>query len=347
MPVLMDKGPSGSGVRPAPERFLELGLINNMPDAALESTERQFFELIRAAAQDIPIRLRLFSLPDVPRGEAGRQHLASGYRDIDELWSSRLDGLIVTGTEPRAPSLRDEPYWGAITNVLAWAQENTASTVWSCLAAHAAVLHMDGIGRHPLEQKRSGVFECAKVSNHSLLAGLPERIRVSHSRCNELREQELTSRGYTILTRSADAGVDTFVKQQKSLFVFFQGHPEYDERALLREYRRDIGRYLRRERELYPAMPEGYFDDVAADILAAFRDRALRQRDSDPRDSGLLDSFPAAPLERHLRPLARAAVSRLYRNWLSCLGEWKASRSIPLPPRARRADAPLPAEGVG
>src|SRR2546426_9430860 len=107
MPVLLDRGLLGNRV----ERFLEIGLVNNMPDAALESTERQFFELLRAAADEIPVRLRLFSLPDVPRTEAGRQHLSSGYRDIGELWSSRLDGLIVTGTEPRTPSLQDEPYW--------------------------------------------------------------------------------------------------------------------------------------------------------------------------------------------------------------------------------------------
>jgi homoserine O-succinyltransferase len=342
MPVLIDRGPSDTIARAARDKFLELGLVNNMPDAALESTERQFFELIRAAAQDIPVRLRLFSLPDVPRSEAGRQHLRSGYRDIGDLWNGRLDGLIVTGTEPRAPSLMDEPYWGSITNALAWARENTASTVWSCLAAHAAVLHMDGIGRHQLEQKRSGVFECTQASHHFLLAGLPERIRVSHSRCNELRELELTSHGYTTLTRSAGAGVDTFVKQEKSLFVFFQGHPEYDERALLREYRRDIARYLRREREIYPAMPEGYFDDVAVGISTAFRERALGQR-----DESLLDSFPVGPLERHLRPLGRASVSRLYRNWLLYLVERKASRSAPATSRARRADAPLPAEGVG
>src|SRR5882757_5653905 len=135
MPVLMDRGPSGSAPRPAPGRFLELGLVNNMPDAALESTERQFLELLREATGDIPVRLRLFALPDVPRSDAGRQHLRGGYGSIDDLCSSRLDGLIVTGTEPRAPSLADEPYWGSLIQVLDWAQENTASSVWSCLAA--------------------------------------------------------------------------------------------------------------------------------------------------------------------------------------------------------------------
>jgi len=318
MPVVVARGRCANGDRPAPERGLELGLINNMPDGALESTERQFLELIEAAARDIPVRLRLFALPDVPRGEAAPAHLRSGYSTIDELWDSPLDGLIVTGTEPCAPSLTDEPYWGSLTNVLAWAQENTASTIWSCLAAHAAVLHMDGVGRHALEEKRLGVFACASVSDHPLMAGLPPQMWVPHSRCNEVREQPLTEHGYTVLTRSAEAGVDAFVKQEKSLFVFFQGHPEYDERALLREYRRDIGRYLRREQETYPALPRGYFNEVAAAAAATFRDRALAQR-----DEKLLESFPAAFLERRLRPMGRAAVASLYRNWLSYLSAHK------------------------
>jgi homoserine O-succinyltransferase/O-acetyltransferase len=342
MPVLIDRGPAGGSIRNTSERLLELGLVNNMSDAALESTERQFLELLQAASQDIPVRLRLYSLPDVPRTPAGREHLSAGYRAIDELWNSRLDGLIVTGTEPRAPVLSDEPYWGSLTRVIAWAQENTASTVWSCLAAHAAVLHMDGIDRDPREEKLSGVFDCARASDHPLLAGLPARIRIPHSRCNGLHEQTLESRGYTVLTRSTDAGVDAFVKQGKSLFVLFQGHPEYDERALLREYRRDVGRYLRRERETYPAVPHGYFDVMATDALAAFRERARLTR-----DERLLDSFPTALLERHLRPLDRAPVSRLYRNWLSYLrAHRRPAPRASASPQPRRADAPLPAEGV-
>jgi homoserine O-succinyltransferase len=342
MPVLIDRGPAGGSIRNTSERLLELGLVNNMPDAALESTERQFIELLQAASQDIPVRLRLFALPDVPRTPAGREHLSSSYRAIDELWNSRLDGLIVTGTEPRAPVLSDEPYWGSLTGVMAWAQENTASTVWSCLAAHAAVLHLDGIDRQPHEEKLSGVFDCAKASDHPLLADLPVRIRIPHSRCNGLHEPGLASRGYTILTRSTDAGVDAFVKQSGSLFVFFQGHPEYDERALLREYRRDVGRYLRQERETYPAIPQGYFDEVAIGALATFAERARLQR-----NERLLDSFPTAFVERRLRPLDRAPVSRLYHNWLSYLRAQKRPTSrASASPRPPRADAPQPAEGV-
>jgi homoserine O-succinyltransferase len=342
MPVLIDRAASGNGALQASERLLELGLINNMPDAALESTERQFVELLHSAAGDIPVRLRLFSLPDVPRSDAARAHLGNGYAGIDDLCNGRLDGLIVTGTEPRAPSLRDEPYWGSLTRVLDWANENTASTVWSCLAAHAAVLHMDGVRRQLLDEKRFGVFECARASDHPLTAGLPTRIRIAHSRCNELLEQALTSCDYSILTRSPEAGVDAFVKQGKSLFVFFQGHPEYDERALLREYRRDVGRYLRRERETYPNMPRGYFDQAATDALAAFCETALLDR-----REGLLDSFPLGFIEDRLGPVDRVSVVRLYRNWLSylCARKTQRQRSARAPLRPRRAGEP--AHGVG
>src|SRR5205085_67987 len=134
---------------------------------------------------------------------------------------------------------------------------------WSCLAAHAAVLHIDGIARCPLEEKRVGLFRCEIATPHGLLTNVSAPLRVVHSRWNELPEGALADNGYSILTHSAQAGVDAFVKKRKSLFVFFQGHPEYDHRALLREYRRDVARFLRAERDSYPGMPCAYFDPVA------------------------------------------------------------------------------------
>jgi homoserine O-succinyltransferase/O-acetyltransferase len=361
MPVLMTPDrPSENGALPGTEQVattrtrlhetnansVVIGLVNNMPDAALESTERQFLELLNAAAGAIPVHLRLFSLPDVPRSEVARGHMSGGYCGIDDLWNSRLDALIVTGTEPRAPCLMDEPYWVTLTRVLEWAEANTTSTVWSCLAAHAAVLHMDGIARHMLDEKVFGIFECTSVSPHPLLTGVPAGIRIAHSRCNELQEEALAACNYTILTRSSEAGIDAFVKQRKSLFVFFQGHPEYDQRALLREYRRDIGRFLRGERETYPAMPRGYFDPVAADALARFQERAVFE----PRES-LLDSFPISFLESRLAPMARSSVARIYANWLSYLCARKdqtpSFKSNQRALRLLRTGASQPAQGVG
>ena len=89
-----------------------------------------------------------------------------------------------------------------------------------------------------------------------------------HSRWNDLPEQRHWSpAAIAILTRLKDGGADAFIKQGKNLFVFFQGHPEYEADSLLLEYRRDIRRFLDRERELYPSMPQGYFDEDALRLL--------------------------------------------------------------------------------
>ena len=205
---------------------VRIAFINNMPDPALEDTEIQFFELLDAASGDLPVRLKLHSLPGVPRGERGLEHLDNFYLGSDEVLNSPIDGLIMTGTEPRQPNLRNEPYWSALANVLDWAESNTVSTILSCLAAHAGVLHSDGIDRHPLGDKQFGVFDFARASNHPLTSGTGERVRFPHSRWNEVRADALTGCGYQVLTQSTAGGVDSFVKKKKqSLFVHFQGHP--------------------------------------------------------------------------------------------------------------------------
>jgi homoserine O-succinyltransferase len=290
---------------------VRIAFVNNMPDSALEDTEIQFFDLLDAAAGDIPVVLSLHSLVGVPRGERGQQHVGNFYHDADELLDGQFDGIIMTGTEPRQPNLRDEPYWSALTNVLDWAESNTVSTVLSCLAAHAGVLHSDGIERCPLNDKQFGVFDFGKAANHELTTGAGERVRFPHSRWNEVRADALAACGYTVLTQSVEGGVDSFVKKKKrSLFVHFQGHPEYGAETLLKEYRRDIKRFLRRERETYPSMPTGYFDSQTARLMNDFRDAAL----SDRREERIED-FPEA-FAGTLQKTWHSSATAIYGNWL-------------------------------
>src|SRR5271156_2338070 len=293
MPLLLDTARTGSALDLRGRNCLTIGLVNNMPDAACEATQRQFLDLLRAATSDVIVCLKLFSIADVPRPVLVRQEFAGRYRDIAEMWDPPLDGLIVTGTEPRAQRLQDEPYWPALTELVDWARWNTASTLWSCLAAHAAVLHADGVERRPLEDKLCGVFACEAVADHPLLAGVGSRLRVPHSRINDLPESSLAACGYRVLTRSATAGVDAFVggKTDSSLFLFFQGHPEYDADCLLREYRRDVGRFLRGERDHYPLVPQGYFSDDAARHAGDFAALAAATR-----SENLIADFPMEAL---------------------------------------------------
>lgn len=300
---------------------LDIGLINNMPDSTLEATERQFTELISAAAGNRTVRLRFFSLPEIPRGDDAASHLRALYGDFDELARGRLDGLIITGCEPKAASLTEEPYWKSMTSVIDWAEHNTSSTIFSCLAAHAAVLHLDGVDRSPLGKKCSGIFDCVKVSDDLLLEGVALPLRTPHSRMNTLREEELAAHGYRVLTSSPKAGVDMFVKRWRSLFVFFQGHPEYGADSLLREYRRDVGRFLRGESPTFPTMPEAYFDPPTAEALATFAARAEGER-----SEGLLREISGHFADARPTDGWRASAITIYRNWLGYLASRRQKR---------------------
>ncbi len=142
----------------APAEALVIGLINNMPDSALEGTEQQFSRLLGAAAARRRVRLRYSFLAEVPRGTEARALIDARYWTLPELLQGPVDALIVTGTEPRSPSLREEPYWNRLGQLLEFAERSTISSIWSCLAAHAAALHLDGVERVRFSQKLCGVY---------------------------------------------------------------------------------------------------------------------------------------------------------------------------------------------
>ena len=206
---------------------VHVGLVNNMPDAAMRATELQFAKLLKEASGPLDVRLHLFSLPEIPRGEVSASRMEGFYADAETLPTAGVDALIVTGAEPRASDLREEPYWNALSHLVDWAEIGTISTLFSCLAAHAAVQHLDNIERQPLDQKLSGVFLTERAGDDPLLSGLPAQHQVPHSRRNTLPEAALTARGYRILSRIPGHGVDLFTRHSRSLFVFAQGHPEY------------------------------------------------------------------------------------------------------------------------
>lgn len=301
--------------------LLKLALVNNMPDSALEDTEAQFFELLDGAAGDLPVHIELFSLANVPRGERAQQHLDCFYKSTNELPGQSFDGAIITGTEPRETNLSKEPYWNSLTQVLDWASEQTSSAVLSCLAAHAGVLHSHGIVRQPMQDKRFGVFEHQIVTKHALTMGVASPVSIPHSRWNELSENSLIAAGYTVLTKSPEAGVDLFVTQKgNSLLVHFQGHPEYGELTLFKEYRRDVKRFLRGERETYPAVPRAYFGTEAVQLAENYRKLAVAGR-----SERAFEKFPEVELIAALQNTWRASSVRIYRNWLEILLDKKSS----------------------
>ncbi len=134
------------------------------------------------------------------------------------------------------------------------------------------------------------------------MAGAPLRFNVPHSRWNGVGTEELGGlRIPRARAHRATRGVDTFVKDGKSLFVFFQGHPEYESDTLLREYRRDVERYLRHEASAHPAIPRGYFDHATERALAALREKAM----SGPDEQLLRPTRNDSQIERNRKHVAQ------------------------------------------
>ena len=293
----------------ARESSLQLGLVNNMPAAAFAATEKQFLSLIAKGAAGVPVSVSLFALPGMlPAGQQER------YQGLRTLMERDLDGLVVTGTEPLTRDLRAESYWDSFGVLLEWARKHTISTIWSCLAAHAAVLHLDGIARQKRKQKYYGVFACRQATAHALTSRMPNDLHVPHSRWNGLCHEELVAKGYKVLTCTGDGEVDLFTREAGSLFVFAQGHPEYDTQTLLREYRRDLDRFVRNQTAFFPSAPASYFDAATEAALMTIQQRAQ-------------SSWDEALLAETFSVLHRAAVDStwaasaecLYRNWLALL----------------------------
>ena len=293
---------------------VRVGLVNLMPDAAFVATESQFRDLILAASGPETVKLELFTLPQLGRTGKALVHAQGRYSPIEALFDLSLDGLIVTGTEPKQSNLRQEPYWRDLTRTIDWAAAHTTSSIFSCLAAHAAVLHLDGIERRRMPVKLTGVVACAKTFPHWATANSPDPWHIPHSRWNDLSEDGLIARGYQILTRSPQAGADMFARNCGSQFICLQGHPEYQADTLQREYRRDVHRYLAQESGAYPQLPVNVFDKVVSAELEAIAAAAASTRD--PR---LLEQVSRLTRSKPQQAPWAAPAVQFYRNWLQVL----------------------------
>ena len=302
-----------------PSTSITIGVVNNMPDSALVGTERQFVSLLTAAAPNWHVSIRYTCLSEIERAAAASERIATQYWQLDRLLDDGVDALIVTGSEPRAATLTDEPYWHAMTRLLDRADSELITSLWSCLAAHMAVLHLDGIERQRLSEKRSGVYQHAVRAKGLLMDPDRQVTRTPHSRWNEIKVSQLDPAAYQVISGSDEEGVDTFVSQRRSLLVFCQGHPEYREDTLLREYRRDINRFLTGERRDYPMPPVGYFNDAAMALVTEFQNAVDTGRGS----VGIGD-FPFDAVMADIKRDWFEDATMLYRNWLSYIAARKA-----------------------
>lgn len=293
-------------------RELHIGLLNMMPDAALQATERQFFRLIGRSNQIAQFYLHPFTLPSIQHGNEAQAHIDKYYQSFDTIKTQGLDALIITGAQVEVADLTKAPFYTQLKEVIDWAYENITSTLCSCLATHAVLEFRYGQKRQAIGKKCWGVFPHQVVNRvHPLLHNIDTEFNVPHSRFNEISKAQFNTAGVEILVESK-VGVHLGVSEDLLRIVFFQGHPEYDTISLLKEYKREVIAYLNKTRTDYPIFPQHYLNPQNKAILNEYQTK-LRAGEFTIAD------FPEALISQTLSNTWRDATSGIISNWIGCV----------------------------
>jgi homoserine O-succinyltransferase len=294
-------------------REMHIGLLNMMPDAALEATERQFFRLVGACNQIVQFHVHPFTVEGMKRSPETQAHIAKYYESFEQIKRDGLDALIISGANVTHPQLSEEDFWKPLTEVFFWAKDNVTSVLCSCLATHAIIQYCYGVERTRLPAKRWGVFSHKLIDRtHPLVAEINTRFDVPHSRFNEIFQSDMEQHGLKVLVASKEAGVHLAVSPDGFRIVFFQGHPEYDDISLLKEYKREVLRFYRAEINDYPPFPEHYFNDEVQQILLGYERHVILARQNQQR----LADFPEDQVLEHIDNTWSDTAKAVFNNWL-------------------------------
>lgn len=294
-------------------RELHIGLLNMMPDKALEATERQFLRLVGESNQIAQFYMHPFTVPELQRGAEGQAHVDRYYEPFGQIRDQGLDALIITGANVIGSELSEQPFWKPLKEVMDWAYANVTSTLCSCLATHATLQFRYGQKRRPLQVKRWGVYSHAVTEKaHPLVRGVNTRFDVPHSRFNEVGREQFRVAGLRVLADSQVAGVHLAVSEDGFRIVFFQGHPEYDVISLMKEYKREVGRFIRGESAEYPPFPENYFSPLDQALLDEYHDRVLGARAHGNPAPEFPESLIVPSLDNTWHDSAEAVIN----NWI-------------------------------
>ncbi len=294
-------------------RELHVGLLNMMPDAAIAATERQFYRLVGESNPIAQFYMHPFTLEELPRGTQARAHIERYYEPFEKIRAEGLDALIITGANVSHADLSREAFWDPLRVVVDWATENVTSVLCSCLATHAVMQFHHGQKRRPLPAKCWGVFpHQVERSHHPLVNDVNTVFDVPHSRYNEISRAQFEAAGLHVLAESEAAGVHLAVSADGLRVVYFQGHPEYDTVSLLKEYKREVQRFVAGERMEYPPFPENYLKPRERAILDDYRQQLASAREAglDPPE------FPEALVATRLDNTWHDTAEGIVGNWI-------------------------------
>ncbi|MCL2184051.1 MAG: homoserine O-succinyltransferase [Chitinispirillia bacterium] len=220
-------------------RALRVGILNIMPRA-----ETYEFSLLhplgRSVLQIEPVWIRLKTHN---YNSSDRTHLDKLYVTFEEAVArSRLDGLILTGAPVEEIPFEDVVYWEEIKRILKYSRKNVTSTLGICWGGLALAKYL-GIDKTLYSKKIFGVYKTVNlVRDHMITGEMDDWFWCAQSRHSGIEdaalERERDKGNLHLLAHAEGAGYIIF-ESTDNRFLIHLGHPEYEARRLVEEYRRD------------------------------------------------------------------------------------------------------------
>jgi homoserine O-succinyltransferase len=231
-------------------RPLRVALLNLMPVKIV--TETDFVRLL--SNSPLQVEVDLLKMQTHESKHTPPEHLATFYRNFEDIRRENYDGMIITGAPVEMLEFEEVTYWTELTEIMDWAARHVTSTLYICWGAQAGLYHFHGIGKYLLAKKKFGVFKHTLMHpDVPLFRGFDCEFYVPHSRHTETRREDiLANPALSLLSESEESGV-YLVMSRGGREIFISGHSEYAPETLHSEYMRDLAKGLPIE------MPANYY----------------------------------------------------------------------------------------
>lgn len=295
---------------------MNIALLNIMPDAALKATDRQYARLLVAHDN---VSLHSYTFPEISRSKKAADYIAENYLPEKEILKMKPDAVIITGTNVSDPRLETQAFWSPLQKSMTWTLEAGCPVLCSCLSSHAVMQFRYGASRRALPRKIWGVFEHEILSaGHVLASGLPATVPIPQSRFNEITAEQFNAAGLDVIIADSSAGVHLAANHDNSL-VLMQGHPEYDDVSLLKEYKREVRLFGEGLRENYPPIPDSILEAEGLSILENYRVAVVAKVAAN--DQSQIPTFPEWEVKPFLTNQWNAPARRVFDNWVNLFNE--------------------------
>jgi homoserine O-succinyltransferase len=178
--------------------------------------------------------------------------------------------MVITGAPVEKLDFEAVDYWEEFKEILEFARSNVFSTMFVCWAAPAALFHYYKIPKYVTEEKISGIFENEIDRDSLLMKDVGYLFWGPQSRYFYTKEEDVDAvNELKIIAKCKESGVH-IIASNDYREIYVNGHNEYDDDSIDKEYRRDISKGISIK------MPENYYIDNNMDkgIIGQWREHS-------------------------------------------------------------------------